>query len=296
MMSNPFATAASSIHWIRRWLRFSLRTFFLLLTLFAVWLGVMTHRAREQGNAVSVINSLGGTVQYDYEFEADWNFLPHAKPPGPKWLRGVIGPDFGTNVVIVNYWRNGTPGIATDKDLSVLLSLPRLRDLRLGSSPAITDDGLKNIGRLSRLESLDLSDTGITDDGLAHLSHSGRLSYLFLVRCGIDGSGLRHLRHLPLKHLNLNWTRLVDANLGHVGEMKSLESLTMQDTPITDNGLAQIAGLKDLWELHIHNTAVTGDGLSHLESLTKLRELQVPTTNVSKEDFAKLKQAIPGLP
>ena len=32
----------------RRWLQYSLRTFFVLLTVFGVWLGVVVHRANEQ--------------------------------------------------------------------------------------------------------------------------------------------------------------------------------------------------------------------------------------------------------
>ncbi len=43
----------------RRYLTFSLRTFFFVLTAFAVWLGVIAERAREQREAVRAIGALG---------------------------------------------------------------------------------------------------------------------------------------------------------------------------------------------------------------------------------------------
>ena len=52
----------------RRYLTFSLRTVFILLTGSAVWLGVVVNRAREQREAVKAIEALGGLVFYDWEF------------------------------------------------------------------------------------------------------------------------------------------------------------------------------------------------------------------------------------
>jgi hypothetical protein len=53
----------------RRWLQFSLRGLIALLTVFAIWLGVVVNRAREQREAVKAIESLGGVVLYDWQIE-----------------------------------------------------------------------------------------------------------------------------------------------------------------------------------------------------------------------------------
>lgn len=252
----------------RWWFRFSLRSLLLLITLFAVWLGVMTHRAREQARAVRVIEKRGGRVVYDYELNSQSGRIPDARPPGPQWLRWLIGRHFGTSVVEVDLAAGGLA--VTDEDLAVLRSLPRVRVLNLAR-------------------------TGITDAGLEHLSNLNDLSYLCLVRCRIDGSGLRHVRHLPIDGLNLNWTQLKDANLEHVGAMTRLGSLTMQDTPITGRGLVYLGGLTILFELHIHNTVVSDEGLAHLEGLSRLTTLHLTNTNVTKEGVEKLKRALPSL-
>src|SRR6185437_11305871 len=89
----------------RRYLTFSLRTLFVLTTVFAVWLGVVVNRAREQREAVKAIEALGGTVAYDWDefpfdpFASDKRHTPH----GPAWLRWLIGDDYFQNAIAVDF-------------------------------------------------------------------------------------------------------------------------------------------------------------------------------------------------
>ena len=50
---------------MRRLFRFRLRTFLLVVTILALWLGMRTRQARQQQNAVNVILANQGTVIYD---------------------------------------------------------------------------------------------------------------------------------------------------------------------------------------------------------------------------------------
>jgi len=50
-----------------KYLRISLRTFLILLTLFAVWLGYKVNKRREQREIVEMIREMGGSVWYDSE-------------------------------------------------------------------------------------------------------------------------------------------------------------------------------------------------------------------------------------
>ena len=72
---------------VRRWYQFSLRTLLLVMTVFAVWLGIKIHQARQQKQAVAAIEKLGGTVYYDYQVTTDSRAWSKArakpKPPGP---------------------------------------------------------------------------------------------------------------------------------------------------------------------------------------------------------------------
>jgi len=278
----------------RWWLRVSLRSLLLAMTLLAIGLGYVTHRARQQEWAAGVVERIGGKVTFDYQI-GEMGFLPNARPPGPDWLVRRIGPHFTATVISVDFMHD-RGGFAAERDLVALRALPHLRSLSMGSNPALSDDGLKYISGLKKLEYLDLGNTGITDEGLKHLSGLEKLSFLNVVRCRIDGSGLRHLRHLPLQGLNLNWTQLADANVENLGVMKRLESLHIKDTPITDQALFHIRELTNLWDLHVGNTSVSDAGLVHLQGLIKLKNLEVGNTNVTKEGLAELKTKLPLLP
>ena len=74
----------------RRWPQYSLRSFLVVVTALAVWLGVVANRAREQREAVKAIEALGGSVCYDWQNK----FPPNEEPGGPVWLRRLTGDDF----------------------------------------------------------------------------------------------------------------------------------------------------------------------------------------------------------
>lgn len=86
----------------RRQLQFSLRTFFILLTAFAIWLGWKIERAKKQQAAVAAIEANGGIVQYDWQpHVSQWGTPPYMRlepqdcePRAPRWLRKITGDDF----------------------------------------------------------------------------------------------------------------------------------------------------------------------------------------------------------
>ncbi|MCH7725193.1 MAG: hypothetical protein IH991_01740 [Planctomycetes bacterium] len=71
----------------RRWLRYSLRTFLLLLTVFAVWLGLLVHRVNKQKEAVQWVRDMGGVVRYDFELDEYGVDLADPLPPGLATLK-----------------------------------------------------------------------------------------------------------------------------------------------------------------------------------------------------------------
>lgn len=112
----------------RRWLQFSLRGFFVLLTALAVWLGVMVNRAREQREAVKAIEALGASVGYDWQdvpldpadpFRIDGPLTP----PGPAWLRRLVGDEFFQNAVSASFF-------SEPDALKSIAHLKRLRKLK----------------------------------------------------------------------------------------------------------------------------------------------------------------------
>ena len=115
----------------RRWFQFSLKTFLLVMLLFAFGFAWLSHQAREQRKAVAWVKEMGGTVGYDYEAgdgDGDPFGTKVVHPPGPKWLRDILGIDFFDEVVVVAL--TSTPV----SDLTPLAGLTSLRALNLDST------------------------------------------------------------------------------------------------------------------------------------------------------------------
>lgn len=117
----------------RRWLQFSLRGFFVLLTALAVWLGVIVHRAREQREAVKAIEALEASIGYDWQDvqldpAAPFPIAGPLTPPAPAWLRRLIGDEYFQNAVIVSFF----------SETDALKSIPHLKRLRKLKTVTVT--------------------------------------------------------------------------------------------------------------------------------------------------------------
>jgi hypothetical protein len=133
-----------------RWFQYSLRGLLLFTLLFAIacsWFTVRMQQAKRQREAVEGIEKLFGSVWYDYEERK-------VEPPGPAWLRNLLGGDFFSQVVGVNLHS----AHVTDADLKYLKGLTQLIRLDLGNHP-ITDAGLENLEGLTELRVLGLYGT-----------------------------------------------------------------------------------------------------------------------------------------
>lgn len=109
----------------RCWWRLSMRTFLVLLTIGCLGLGWFVSRVTKQRRAVQWVEESGGRVIYDYEMRRyQWPFVEDAKPPpGPAWLRDLIGIDYFAKVVTVDLYDSQVRDLATLanlKDLSLL--------------------------------------------------------------------------------------------------------------------------------------------------------------------------------
>ena len=167
----------------RRWFQFTLRSLLIFVTLVGCglgWLGFKVRVAHRQQANVAAIVKLGGNVEYDYDNDAQGNRVPNPTPPGPKWLRGLLGDDF---------FRDVTGCDLTDKP--------------------VTDAELKHVANFAKLKWLFLDGTQVTDAGLEQLEELTELTELSLVRTQITEAGLEHLKGLAqLEELHLYGTQV----------------------------------------------------------------------------------------
>jgi hypothetical protein len=77
----------------RRFLQFSLRTLLVVMLIVCVTLGWKVNKAKRQREAVAWVQESGGSVSYGYEFDDARKRVPNPQPPGPKWLRELLGID-----------------------------------------------------------------------------------------------------------------------------------------------------------------------------------------------------------
>jgi hypothetical protein len=158
----------------------------LLTAAVAVWSGIKTNQARRQRAAVTAIKAAGGNVGYD------WQRQPAAapqdqQPPGPKWLRGIVGDEYFQDVVEV-VWADRK--VQSD-DLRWLPDLPKLNHVNLSFSN-VDDDGLAYLAEITTLKHVLLEQCSrVTDRGLAHLANLENIEELALMSTNCTDEAVR---------------------------------------------------------------------------------------------------------
>lgn len=259
----------------RRLFQFSLSTLLGLMTVAAIWLGYVTHRAREQRAAVAKVKELGGRVVYDYQMANTASANP--TPPGWPWLRRLIGDEYFQDVGRV--FLDRTP--VSDADLLVICKLRQMQSIWLGQSN-ISNAGLSSLERLAKLTTLDLRETKITSAGLARFKPPPTLSMLLLSDTKISGEGARALgQWSSLTFLNLDGTDANAEDIQYLSELKNLQSLAISKTKLNDSAVPSLAKLTALTELYLTDSAMSGEGLLALHDQLPRCRINGPLVEVS---------------
>ncbi len=153
----------------------------------------------------------------------------------------------------------------------------------------ISDKGAMYLGRLKRLQTLDLSNTKITDEGLKGLSNLSNLIILNIGQNSITDAGLQYLPP-NLISLNLENTQVTDRGLKQLQNLKSLQQLILKSNQqIADKSIDALVPLKTLFDLDLEGTGITDDCFPKLQKMPWLRALHVGRTKLSGRNLALLK-------
>ena len=159
----------------------------------------------------------------------------------------------------------------------------------------ITDADLVEIGRLPRLERLDLSGTSITDAGVAHLRGCEALRDVNLAWTATGDGALRALAGKPHLHTFRSGNGVTDEGIALLHEWPVFKTwqggkehlALLDDTPspnllwlrgpFTDRGLEHLRGLDGLFALNLDDArlALTAACLDPLRTLPRLASLAV---------------------
>jgi Leucine-rich repeat (LRR) protein len=174
-MREASVTAGPFLGRWQRFLRFSVRPPIVFVFVIGAVLGWLARSTRIQREAVAAIESTGGAVAYHWKFD-NGLVVRNAKPWAPGWLVNFIG---------VNYFGH-------------------VAAVRLVRSSSKIDEPIVQIGRFKQLQRLDLVRSSLSDDDLSHLKGLTKLSTLDLSNTRVSDAGVNELQQtLP----NLRITR-----------------------------------------------------------------------------------------
>ena len=139
-----------------------------------------------------------------------------------------------------------------DRGLACFESLANLKRLHCYVCGGITDRGMEHLANLKDLTFLrlyredtllkpDLKVPTVTNDGLKYLKNLTKLEYLQIFGQNITDDGLANLQSLAnLKSLGLSGKGITDEGLKHLQRLSKLESVDLGHTSVTPAGLAAL--------------------------------------------------------
>ena len=169
-----------------------------------------------------------------------------------------------------------------NRELTNIDRLTSLVELKL-EGVIVSDKELKNIASLPRLKILGLEVVHEDEYGdyAGSLFSSGLVGLTELDLSGsdyIDEEIFGHLKRLgQLRKLNLKFTRITDADLGHISNLTELTELDISQNiyNITDSGLKHVMNLTRLTKLNVSDTSITDAGIEYLVHLGNLKLLDL---------------------
>jgi hypothetical protein len=142
-------------------------------------------------------------------------------------------------------------GMMTDAILARVAALEFVTTLNLGGSRAVTDEGLRHLARMPKLQTLDLSGCQVTDRGL---------------------EVLRQLHHL--RRFQFCWRREVtDEGIAHLAACDELESVDLMGTSSGDGAVRALAGKARLRRFKT-GREVTDAGIARLHEIPVFKTWQ----------------------
>ncbi|MFO0822308.1 MAG: protein kinase [Gemmataceae bacterium] len=188
----------------------------------------------------------------------------------------------------------------TAKGVATLATIPHLEVLSFHGH-AINDDWLKAAAGVPALKQLycgfSQNHPGgeITAAGFGHLKTLTQLYLIDLDSAVIADGALKGLPELPaLNQLFLAKIPVSDDDLADlVRKYPNLISLALHESKVTDAGMATVANLKFLERVYLDGTSVTDKGLRLLATCEKLRLVSALGTRITPEGVERLQAVLP---
>jgi hypothetical protein len=263
-------------------LRFSLRTFLVLICIIGALLGLAAHRiekGKQRWAKIAELQRLGVHV----------GFTDDARQWTPdvienmNWWQSWREADRAQKLTVVMFSSETPPPRAFE----LIHDFPDIAIVHL-YGPDVDDRLMDELVRHKNIQHLDLFETQITEQGLARLSELPNLNSLYLPR-GTTDAGLAHIAGLPrLRRLWARDSAITDEGMKHFAGRQGLNFLDLSHAAITDEGVRHLAGMKLLLQINLADTHVTGACGKYLSGVPDLQRLELDRTLFDDAGLAEL--------
>jgi hypothetical protein len=218
---------------------------------------------------------------------------PSAPPPGGPAVPGNAPPSSAPPVAaappppktptqVIDEFLASGPRDRNDEAVKKIASLPeavdRFVELDLGGS-MVTDEGIKSIAPLKKVETLKLNGTRASSEGLKVIAELPALTKLDISTCGmVDERGFAEInRSRSLVELDLSNSYSGDAALAELKDLRTLRILKLGGCAnFTGRAFSELiakGGLPELREIHAGGSPFVFYGLLQLNRLKNLEVL-----------------------
>ena len=275
----------------RRFWTMSLRGLMILVLVVGGLLGWRARRASIQRRAVAIVTAAGGHVTYDFQAPPNRPFQPGASPPGPRWLRALLGDEYFQEVAVIFLQnpKNGPPRI-TPEVVRAVAEFDHLQSLVVDHVP-LDDAAILPLTRISSLRHLS-TDVAATETSLAAIRQMPNLRVLQLLfePANLDGSALRHFQGMD----QLEWLQIAGidsiqpADLTSIASLTGLRKLHLILSPEEAGWFATLKGIPNLTQLEVPLTRPSDGDLDALKDLPKLDSLFIDGSNLTEAGMVTL--------
>ncbi|MGD9682673.1 MAG: hypothetical protein AB7W16_15905 [Candidatus Obscuribacterales bacterium] len=173
----------------------------------------------------------------------------------------------------------------TDDGLELLSQSPTISNLEINLGRCITNNGIKHLGKMTRLTILDIGNSPKIDGRcLRYLKDLQNLSHLNIEAIPVKPEDLRALSDLPLVALDLGNSRITDACVPELAKIKTLNILSLTGSDFSGESIAELARLKNLRHLSLKNCPNVNE-----KSVQKLQAM-MPNCNVKYSQMTALSE------
>ncbi|MBW2058218.1 MAG: hypothetical protein JRJ26_12055 [Deltaproteobacteria bacterium] len=193
------------------------------------------------------------------------------------------------------------------KSLNYNLTLDRMRNLKtlrlqmygsingVSTQVLISNANMVHLKVLNNLETLALP-TWTNDAGLSNVAGLVRLTTLNIPNSRITDAGMAFLKNLrEMKSLVLTAANITDSGIEYLAGLSRLEILNLSNTRLTDAGMVHIAGLTNLRKLFLNRTGISDNSVPHILKLRNLERLDITGTRITHSGRRQIRNGIPGI-